>query len=98
MNTIKENLIELFELEKLSAEKGAEMVERLGKLVFQSVLVRVLPMLSELELNEYEKIINGKAEFDTIIIFLSEKIPDFDKIIKEETESLRDEMANEMAP
>ncbi len=55
MRTIKESLMDLFELDKMPPEKAAEMVDRLAKLVFQAVLVRVLPILSEEDLTEYEK-------------------------------------------
>ena len=95
MSTIKENLMDLFELDKLSPEKAAEMVDRLGKLVFQAVLVRVLPTLSEEDFTEYEKIVDSKQEGDAIFKFLGEKVPDLDKIIAEESENLRAEMTGE---
>ena len=95
MSTIKENLIDLFELDKMPPEKVAEMVDRLAKLVFQAVLVRVLPILSEEDLTEYEKIVDSKQEGDVLFKFLGEKIPDFDNIIAEESENLRAEMAGE---
>ena len=47
MATIKQTIVDLFELDKMAPEKAAEMIERLSKLVFQSVLVRSLPLLSE---------------------------------------------------
>jgi len=97
MDTIKKDLFELFELDKMSPEKAAEMIQRLGRLVFQGVLVRVLPLLSESEMDEYEKITEKENDLEEIISFLTKKIPDFDKIIKEEAETLRDEMAKDMA-
>ena len=95
MSTIKENLIDLFELDKMPPEKAAEMVDRLGKLIFQAVLVRVLPMLSEKDLVEYEKIVDSKQEGDVLFKFLGEKVSDLDNIIAEETENLHAEMAGE---
>jgi hypothetical protein len=70
-------------------------VDRLGKLIFQAVLVRVLPILSEQDLAEYEKIVDSKEGGEVIFKFLGEKIPDFEKIIMEEAESLRAELAGE---
>ena len=95
MSTIKETLIDLFDLDKMSPEKTAETVDRLGKLVFQAVLVRVLPTLSEEDLTEYEKIVDSNQEGDVLFKFLGEKVPDFDKIIAEEAEALRIELAGE---
>jgi hypothetical protein len=97
MNNVNKNLFELFGLEKLPPEKGAGIVLRLGKLVFQAVLVRVLPLLSEEDLTEYETITENTIDMEEILKFLSEKIPDFDNIVKEESENLRDAMADEMA-
>ena len=96
MSTIKENLFDLFQLDRMPPEKGAEMLDRLAKLVFQGVLVRVLPMLSEGDLIEYEKIVEGKDNGDLLFSFLNEKIPEFDKIVAEEAEILRVELAGEL--
>src|SRR3989338_930403 len=96
MKTIKENLVEMFELDKMPPEKAAETAERLGKLVFQAVLVRALPELSEKDFAEYEKIVGGQEGGEVIFKFLGEKVPDLEKIIAEEAESLRKELAGEL--
>lgn len=95
--TIKETIVDLFGLDKMPPEKAAEMINRLGKLVFQSVLARVLPLLPEQDLTEYEKIVNTPEGGDKIFIFLSEKVPDFEKIVVEEAEILRQELASEFS-
>lgn len=95
MTTIKQTIEELFGLDKMSPEKAAETVNRLGKLIFQAVLVRVLPLLSEADMAEYEKIIASPEGPEAILKFLSEKVPDFENIIKEEAELLRAELAGE---
>ena len=96
MNTIKKDLFDLFQLDKMPPEKGAEMLDRLAKLVFQAVLVRVLPMLSEQDLSEYEKIIDGNQEGNALFSFLNEKIPEFNKIVTEEAEILKNEMSSKI--
>ncbi len=97
MATIKDNLVDLFELDKMAPEKAAEMVDRLGKLVFQAVLVRSLPFLSEKDFSEYEKIVDGSEGGDVLFKFLSEKVPHFEEIVKEEAENLRSELAEEFS-
>ena len=97
MSTIKENLIDLFELDKMSPEKAVEMLERLSKLVFQAVLVRVLPTLSEEDFTKYEEIIAKNEGGEVMFKFLGEKVADFDKIIAEEAETLRAEMADKFS-
>ena len=95
MSTINKTIVDLFELDKMAPEKAAEMANRLGKLIFQSVLVRVLPILSEKEMEEYEKIVDSNTGGEEVFKFLREKIPDFEKIITEEAELLRAELAGE---
>lgn len=95
MNTIKKTIVELFELDKMSPEKSAEMTNRMGKLVFQAVLVHVLPLLSEEDLTEYEKIVDSKEGGEAVFNFLAEKVPNFENIITEEAEALRAELAGE---
>jgi len=94
MDKIKKDLFDLFQIDKLPIEKGIETLERLAKLVFQAVLVRTLPLLSEEELTEYEKIA-GEGEVDVLLKFLTEKVPEFEEIIMEEAENLRAELAGE---
>lgn len=93
MNTIKKNLFDLFEIDKMPPEKGLEMLNRLATLVFQAVLVRALPLLSEEDLTEYEKLIEDKSEGDIIFDFLSKKVPEFNKIIEEEARALQREVS-----
>ena len=94
MNPIKKDLFDLFELDKMPPEKGIEMLDRLAKLVFQAVLVRALPLLSEEDLSEYEKIVASDDGGDVLFKFLSEKVPEFNKIITEEIGVLRREATN----
>ncbi|MDQ5954130.1 MAG: hypothetical protein QG583_58 [Patescibacteria group bacterium] len=95
MSTIKENLVEMFELDKLPPEKALEMINRLSKLVFQAVLVRTLPLLSEEDFNEYERIIDANEGGEVLFKFLGQKVPDFENMVKEETENLKKELAGE---
>lgn len=93
--SLQKTLVEMFELDKLPPEKAAEMVNRLGKLVFQAVLVRALPLLSEERLAEYERIIDSSEGPDRLFRFLVESIPDFGDLVREEADLLRSELAGE---
>lgn len=97
MTTIKQTIVDLFELDKMAPEKAAEMIERLGKLVFQAVLIRALPLLSEEDMTAYEKIVDSNEGGEVLFKFLGEKVPDFENIAKEEAENLRAELAGEFA-
>jgi hypothetical protein len=95
MATIQENLIDLFELEKMEPAEAAQMVDRLAKLVFQGVLIKVLPILEDKDLEEYERIVEANEGGEKLFGFLREKVPNLDQIVAEESESLRAEMAGE---
>jgi len=90
MNSIKKDLFDLFQLDKMPVEKANEMLERLASLVFQAVLVRSLPLLSEEDLTEYERITTSDEEDGAaLFLFLSQKVPEFNKIVTEEAWLLR---------
>ncbi|MCE9585679.1 DUF5663 domain-containing protein [Candidatus Nomurabacteria bacterium] len=96
MTTIKETLIDLFKLDKMPENKSEQVLERLAKLVFQGVLLKALPILSEADLQEYEKIVDEKQNPEFLFHFLNEKVPNFENMIKEEAEILRAEFAGEI--
>lgn len=90
---VRKNIIELFEIEKLPEEKQEETIIRIGNIIFQSVLIRVLPILSEEELDQYEKMVEDGVEPDALLDFFFEKIPSFLEIVAEESENFRKESA-----
>ncbi|MCC7160263.1 hypothetical protein IT399_00840 [Candidatus Nomurabacteria bacterium] len=72
--------------------QNTDVSARLNKLIFEAVLMRVLPMLSEENLTEYEKIIDSKEVGEVLWNFLKSKVPNFENIVKEEEEILRKEL------
>jgi hypothetical protein len=93
-NEIRENIISLFDIDKLPDQEQEEMISKIGKIIFESVLTRVLPMLSENELTEYEGLIENKALPNEVMNFLISKIPSFVEIVIEESENFRKESAD----
>lgn len=94
MTTIKETLIELFEIDKMEPAKAAETLDRLGKLVFQATLLRALPLLPDKDMDAYEKVLE-ENQADGLFKFLIEKIPNFNAMLDEEARALHDELAGE---
>ncbi len=93
MDNTKKELFDLFEIEKMDPLKGEELLNRMSKIIFQSVLVRVLPTLTEEQQAKYDEIIeNGKEE--DLFLFLRDNVQDFDEIIKEEANILKKELTN----
>lgn len=88
-NEIKKNIVELFNIDKLPEDKQEEMVKQIGTLIFQSVLIRILPNLEEAELAEYERLIEGGASQEALLDFFFDKVPNFLEIVTEESENFR---------
>lgn len=93
MNTYKKDLFDLFQLDKMSPEKSEETLNRLSKLIFQSVLVRVLSTFSDEQLKKYDEIIDSDGEGDVLFKFLRDNTENFDEILTEEAENLRLELS-----
>lgn len=91
MNTTKQTLFEIFEIDKMDPEKGEELLNKISKIIFQSVLVRTLPMLTEEKQKEYDQILESDNG-ENLFIFLRNNIENFEEIIREEGESLKKEL------
>ena len=82
----------IFGLNKLPSEKANEIRGRLAGLIGQAVLMRVLPQLTEKELEQYEKITESDQDINAMNEFLSLKVPDYWKIVGEEMINLYNEI------
>ena len=90
---IRNNIITLFEIEKLPPEKQEETINRIGKLIFQAVLMRILPLMEEKDAEEYDKLIEGGVSPEGLMDFFFDKVPGFLQIVAEESENFRKEAA-----
>ena len=96
MATIKQNLMDLFEIEKMPEKKREDTLNRLTTLRLESTLTRALPLLSEENMTEYEDILESKQSPEVLFNFLSSKIPSFEDIMKEEADMLHKELSGEL--
>jgi hypothetical protein len=80
-------------LQSLPEEKQVEMIDRIGRLIYQAVLVRSLDLLSDNEQDELDEMLNhdttGPQE---VLVFLAQKIPTFEQMRLEEVAKLKDEV------
>lgn len=90
-NEINKNIVLTLGINSLPVEQQKEAMERLGSLVYQEVMLRVVDILTDEEKDELEKIIEKNADPEEMFGFLSLKISNLDQIVKEESEKLRTE-------
>lgn len=88
---IKENIITLFGIDKLPEDKKEETINQIGKIIFQAVLLRVLPIMDKKSLSEYDELIDKNVSPDQLIYFFIQKVPGFLRILSEESENFRKE-------
>lgn len=97
MNTtqkeVREDIITLFNIKHLPEDKQEETINRIGTIIFQNVLMRTLPMLSEEDLAKYEELLEKNSSPEDLMDFFGEKIPTFLEIVKEESISFRKQAA-----
>jgi len=92
-NTINKNVVEILGINTLPVEQQKEAMERLGAIVYQEVMLRVLDIMSEEDKDLFEKLIEKNPDPEAMFTFLAEKVPNIDQIVNEEAQSLREESA-----
>ncbi len=94
MNDIlSKDVVKEWGLGSLPSEKQSEMVERIGKMIYQGILVKALDILSEKEQVELDLLLDEDATTpDTVLTFLQSKIPTFDRLVADERQSLRNDL------
>lgn len=96
MNQLSKDIIIEWGLTKLSEEEQLDMVERIGRLIYQAILVRAIDILSSEEQDELDLILDkNETTPEDILHYLEVKIPTFEILLREEIESLkRDVLTN----
>ena len=95
-NKIKQNIIEILGIDKLPMEQQKDAMEKLGGLVYQEVILRVLEEMNETEKDEFEKLLEKNPDPETMFAYLASRVPNLETMVKEEAESLRAESAEIM--
>ena len=87
---LSQEVIKEWGLGALPEAKQTEMVERIGRMIYQAVLVRSLDILSEKEQTEFDLLLDEDTTTpQEVLNFLNSKIPTFNVLFKEESEKLK---------
>lgn len=83
-------IIKDFGLESMDSREQERMIEKIGNLLFESVIERAVDVMDEEAMNGFsEAIDNAGSDSQKIISFLKSKVPGFDKIVSEELSRLK---------
>lgn len=96
-NKINNNVIHTLGIDALPIEKQKEAMERLGAIVYQEVMLRVLELMNEEDKDAFEKLVSTNQDPEAMFTFLAEKIPNIEAIVGEEAEKLRTESGDIMS-
>ena len=80
---LQADLIKELGLEDLSQEKKDELILRIGELIQQNIVLRVLDELSEKDKEEFDKVLADENSEKTFA-FLQSKLPNLEEMVKEE--------------
>jgi hypothetical protein len=90
MNPLSKNIIEEWGLQNMSPAEQGDMVERIGRLIYQAILVRSLDILSETEQEEFDLLLDEDTTTAAeVVLFLEKKIPTFQLLLKQEVDKLK---------
>jgi pheromone shutdown protein TraB len=92
-NILSNDIIKEWGLQKLPEIKQVEMVDRIGRLLYQALLVRSLDILSETDQTEFDLLLDEDVTTpQDVLLFLRNKIPTFDQMVIEERDKLKKDL------
>jgi len=97
MNSIQKNINNALELDNLPAEEQQEIMLRIGTLIYQNILIRVMEIITDEDQDEFEKLLDSNKKPEEIFSFLKNKVQDFEKIIAEEALKFKNKSDNIMS-
>ncbi len=91
-STIQQNIITSFGLDSLSEKEQTRVLDDIGKVIYQRVILRLLDVLSEEDKDAFDKMLGKKGNNQKIIEeFLTTKIPNLDTFVEEEIANFKSE-------
>ena len=97
MNPIKDNIIKSLELDKLSESEKEETLLRIGSIIYQNVLMRVLDVMGDKDQDEFEKLLDNNGSPEEIFTFLKNKNSNLEEIINEEADKFKNKASDIMS-
>jgi ABC-type sugar transport system substrate-binding protein len=96
-NTINNNIIKTLGIDTLPEEQQKEAMEKMGAIVYQEVMLRVLDIMTEEDKDAFEKLLENNPDPEAMFAFLGSKVPNIEAIVAEEAEKFRTESAEIMS-
>lgn len=88
-NIINKNIISELGIDLLPEAKQIEMLEQVGRIVFQGVLISALEIMDEKSKDEFEKVLDKGVGADEVIEFLKLNLPNFNEIVEKQVVKIK---------
>lgn len=89
---MQKNIIQNLGLGDLPEKEQEEALMTIGKIIFQSVLIRVMDDLSDEDAGAFEKLLEEKPDDQEAILgFLQAKVSNLDEIVNDEVAKFKQE-------
>lgn len=87
---LSNDIVKEWDLTSVPVEKREEVVNRIGRILYQAILVRTLDILSDIEQDELDELLNKNTTTPKdVLLFLKSRIPTFDILLREERDALK---------
>ena len=86
----KKKIVDDFGLSKMDSAEQEKYIERIGNMLFESVVERSVDLLDEGAMTDFENTVNGAgADYQKVIGFLQTRVPGFPTIVSDELTRLK---------
>ncbi len=83
-------IVKDFGLENMDSRERERMIEKIGNMLFESVVERAVDVMDENTMNDFEETVtNAGSDYQKVIEFLKTRVTNFDKIVAEEMSRLK---------
>lgn len=96
-NEIHNLIIETFNLSELPQEIQQEMIDTVGEIVVQGLVIRATEHMTQEQADEFETVLDNAADAEDVLQFIEAIIPDFDQAVVDEIVMVKERMDNDPA-
>ncbi len=83
-------IIKDFGLENMDSGEQQRMIEKIGNLLFESVVEKAVEVMDDNVMNDFENtVVNAGSDYQKVISFLKSRVFGFDKIVADEMSRLK---------
>jgi hypothetical protein len=83
-------IVKDFGLEGMDSREQEKMIEKIGNLLFESVVERAVDEMDEQTMNDFDEVVsNAGSDYQKVISFFKSRVPGFDNIVSEEMSRLK---------